>query len=173
MPPKKTASVATAATEPASAPAKKPAAAKRAPKKALSPTDEACSSEPKKRNMSAVPCEFVTAVSAALPDELNQKLKVKDVKEICETFVKTLVDKVKKGDTVSFTNHMTFKRQQRKARTYKNLKTGESINKPPHYVICMQVKPALKKVFDEVVVVDAPAKGGAAPAEPSVQQASA
>ena len=106
--------------------------------------------------MTAVPSEFVSAVHQALTPELSQKLKVKDVKELCELFVKTLVDKVKNGDTVSFTNNMTFKRQQRCARTYKNLKTGEAINKPPHYVMCMQVKPALKKAFDEVVVADAP-----------------
>lgn len=138
------------------APAKK-APVKRQPaaKKAVDATAD-CPSEPKKRNMTAVPCDFVSAVNSALPEDLAQKLKVKDVKDICEAFVKTLVDKVKKGETVSFTNHMTFKRQARRARTYKNLKTGESINKPPHYVLCMQVKPALKRAFDEVEVTTAP-----------------
>lgn len=132
---------------PKRAPRKAPAAKKtpKAPKAA--PEDG-----PKKRNMTAVSSDFVSTVQQSLSEELSKKLKVKDVKEICEAFVKVLVDKVKEGTTVSFTNNMTFKRQVRSKRTYKNLKTGDPIEKPPHYVMCMQVKPALKKVFDEIKV---------------------
>jgi nucleoid DNA-binding protein len=156
MPPKKTTAAAentpaTDATPASTAPTKK-APAKRGAKKDILPADAA--EGPKKRNMTAVPSDFVSQVQNQLPEDLAAKLKVKDVKEICELFVKTLVDKVKAGQTVSFTNNMTFKRQVRNARTYKNLKTGEAINKPPHYVLSMQVKPALKKVFDDLVVGD-------------------
>jgi nucleoid DNA-binding protein len=107
---------------------------------------------PKKRNMSVVSTDFVTSVYKSLPEDLQKVLKTKDVKELTETFVRVLVDKVKDGQVVSFTNHMTFKRQVRSARVYKNLKTGDPINKPPHYVFTMQVKPALKKTFDDVSV---------------------
>ena len=152
MAPKKTSVVASAATPAASPPPK------RAPrKKEATPADATTdAASNKKRNMTAVPNGFVTAVMHSLPEDLATKLKNKELKEICEAFVKTLVDNVKKGETVSFTNNMTFKRQQRCARTYKNLKTGEAINKPPHYVLCMQVKPALKKAFDELEVAPVP-----------------
>lgn len=110
----------------------------------------------KKRNMSAVSSDFVSALHQQLPSELQQSLKIKEVKEIAETFIKTLVDKVKNGETVSFTNHMTFKRQVRGPRTYTNLKTQEPIEKAPHYVLSMQVKPALKRAFDDVEVVVEP-----------------
>jgi len=109
---------------------------------------------PKKRNMTAVSSDFVSTVQGQLSEELSGKLKIKDVKELCEAFVKTLVDKVRGGETVSFTNNMTFKRQVRSARTYKNLKTGDPIKKPPHYVMSMQIKPALKKQFDDLPVTE-------------------
>ena len=162
MAPKKTTVAATASDAPvdvndtAATPVKK-APVKRAAKKdpaAPSSADGVASDTegPKKRNMTAVSSDFVASLQNQLSEDLSAKLKAKDVKEICELFVKTLVDKVKNGEAVSFTNNMTFKRQVRCARTYKNLKTGEAINKPPHYVICMQVKPALKKAFDDLVV---------------------
>jgi nucleoid DNA-binding protein len=128
-----------------------PKRARKAPvKKAAAKSQDA--EGPKKRNMTAVSSDFVSTVQTALPEDLVAKLKVKDVKELCETFVKVLVDKVKTGQTVSFTNNMTFKRQVRSKRVYKNLKTGEPIEKPPHYVMSMQIKPALKKVFDDIKV---------------------
>lgn len=114
--------------------------------------------EIKKRAMSAVSSDFVNTVQASLSEEVKGKLKVKDVKEICEAFVKTLVDNVKSGKAVNFTNHMSFARKTRAARSYKNLKTQEKIDKPAHYVFTMTVKPNLKKQFDGIEVVDPPAK---------------
>lgn len=108
--------------------------------------------EPTKRNMSAVSNDFVGAVHAALSDDLKAKLKVKECKELCETFVKTLVNTVIDGKNVNFTNHMSFARRMRAARVYKNLKTKEEITKPKHYVMTMTVKPSLKKQFDALVV---------------------
>jgi nucleoid DNA-binding protein len=150
MPPKKTTTTTGEAvdTPVTPKPAKRATVAKKAP---LNDT-AAANDGPKKRNMTAVPSDFVTQIHQQLSADLAAKLKVKDIKDICELFVKTLVDKVKAGQAVSFTNNMTFKRQVRSARTYKNLKTGDAINKPPHYVLCMQVKPALKKAFDDIVV---------------------
>lgn len=108
--------------------------------------------EPKKRNMSAVSSEFVTTVQSNVSEDLRSRLKAKDVKELCEAFVKVLVDTVKTGKNVNFTNNMGFARRLRAARTYKNLKTQEKIEKAPHYVFTMTVKPCLKKAFDELPV---------------------
>ena len=127
----------------------KPAKTKKVTPKKAKVKPEPVDDGPKKRNMTAVSTDFVSSVQASLSEELSAKLKVKDVKEICEAFVKTLVEKVQAGDTVSFTNNMTFKRQVRSARTYKNLKTGDPIKKPSHYVMSMQVKPALKKTSSD------------------------
>jgi nucleoid DNA-binding protein len=115
--------------------------------------------EAPKRNVSAVSIDFANTVKGALNFDINQK----QVKEVCEAFLQVLVNKVKAGETVSFINNMTFKRQIRSGRTYKNLKTGETINKPKHFVLTMQVRPALKKVFDEIDV-------DAAAAPPQVSQ---
>lgn len=132
--------------------AKKPRAPPKPKAAATEPaTTDAPDSTPNKRNVSAVSIDFANSVKGALSFDINQK----QVKEVCEAFLQVLVNKVKAGDTVSFINNMTFKRQMRSGRTYKNLKTGETINKPKHFVLTMQVRPALKKVFDEIEV-DAP-----------------
>lgn len=115
---------------------------------ATTTTTDAATTQAAKRNVSAISIDFANTVKGALSFDLNQK----QVKEVCEAFLQVLVDKVKAGETVSFTNNMTFKRQVRSARTYKNLKTGDTINKPKHFVLTMQVRPALKKVFDEIEV---------------------
>lgn len=121
-------------------------------KRAAAPKAKAVDGEVKKRNMSAVSTEFVSNVHASVSDDLKSKLKVKDVKDLCEAFVKTLVESVKSGKTVNFTNHMSFARKLRAARNYKNLKTQENIEKPAHYVFTMAVKPNLKKQFDVLPV---------------------
>jgi nucleoid DNA-binding protein len=111
----------------------------------------------KKRVMNAVPRDFQKLVMNNLP---GSALSAKDVKTVCEVFVKTLVSHVKSGETVSFTNNMTFKRVARDDRTHKNPKTGDEVFKPAHYVMVMEVKQALKKQFEEVPVtkVSVPAK---------------
>lgn len=148
MPPKKPATAtATATAAPkADAPKKAPRAA--AVKKAPVVAEDG----EKKRNMSAVSAEFVGKVQESLSEDLRAKLKQKEVKELCEAFVKTLVDTVKTGKAVNFTNHMSFARKLRTARVYQNLKTKEKIDKPAHYVFAMTVKPNLKKAFDAVPV---------------------
>lgn len=112
----------------------------------------------KKRVMNAVPADFVKQVKEAIPESI--KLSQKDLKTVCEAFVKTLVLQVKDGNTVSFTNNMTFKRVVRDDRTHKNPKTGEEVFKPAHYVMTMEVKPMLKRQFEEVKVDKAPPKKG-------------
>ena len=129
---------------------KKPRAPRKAPVKKAVAVDE--NGEVKKRVMSAVSADFVSKVNSSLSEDVKAKLKVKDIKEICETFVKVLVDTVKEGKTVNFTNHMSFARRLRAARTYQNLKTQQKINKDAHYVLAMTVKPNLKKQFDTLEV---------------------
>lgn len=106
----------------------------------------------KQRVMSACSSDFVSSVQAALSPELAAKLKVKDVKEVCEVFVKALVGSVLEGKNVNFTNHMSFARKVRAARVYKNLKTKESITKPKHFVMTMTIKPNLRKQFDDIAL---------------------
>lgn len=143
MPPKKTT---VAAQEPTVAPTTKAPAKKTKPP----PKQEGDAAEKKPRTMSACSSEFVSSVQASLSEELSSKLKVKELKEICETFVKTLVTSVLEGKNINFTNHMSFARKVRAARVYKNLKTKESITKPKHYVMTMAIKPHLRKQFDEI-----------------------
>lgn len=107
----------------------------------------------KKRVTSAVSDSFVKKVR----DVLEGSKSTKELKPICEAFVKALVEAVKQGESVSFTNNMTFKRVIRDDRTHKNPKTGEEVFKPAHYVFAMEVKPSLKKKFEEIEV---PSKGG-------------
>jgi DNA-binding protein HU-beta len=159
MAPKKTAAAAPAATKAAPAP-KAPKAA--APKAAAAPADGA------KKTLSPVPMPLAAKVAKALGDEI--KITQKDVKAICEAFVKVIVADTLEGNTVALPNYITFKRVLRKERKHKNPQTKEEIVKPAHYVLCMDVKASLKKQFEEVKVdPNAPTKatkktGGAAPA---------
>lgn len=102
-----------------------------------------------KRVINAVPTEFVKQIKEDLGET---KLTSKEIKAVAESFVRVLVNQIKSGSSVSFTNNMTFKRALRGDRTHKNPKTGEEVFKKAHYVMCMDVKPALKKVFEEIKV---------------------
>lgn len=117
-----------------------------------------------KKTLSPVPMPMAVRVAKALL-ESNPEIKVtqKDVKAICEAFVKTIVADTLEGNTVALPNYITFKRVLRKERTHKNPQTKEAILKPAHYVLTMDVKANLKKQFEEVkVVAPVPAvkKGG-------------
>lgn len=111
--------------------------------------------EPKKREVSsAVPKTLVDLVFANLKDAGEVSTTKKDIKAICDCFVKTLVAQVMEGEKVTLTNHMTFKRALRKERKHKTPKTGVEVTKPAHYVMTMEVKPDLKKKFVEVEIQD-------------------
>jgi len=130
---------------------------------AVAVADSASGEESSARIVNAVPSSFVKQIKESLPESI--KLRQKDLKVVCEVFIKTLVDQVKTGNTVSFTNNMTFKRVKRDDRMHKNPKTGEEVFKPAHYVMTMEVKPMLKKKFEGVTVTDEPKKGGASESE--------
>ena len=74
------------------------------------------------------------------------------VKTILDMFIKTIVENVKNGDNVTLTNYMTFKRTQRAERTHKIPKTDNTVTKPAHMVMTIDVKPALKKEFEALPV---------------------
>lgn len=128
---------------------------KKAPKVETIPEvtqDSDAPKEPKVRHVTAVSAEFVDIVLKSLSEETQDKLNKKTTKEVCEAFIKALVQQVQDGKTTTFTNNMTFKRGFRKARTHKNPKTGETVEKEAHYVFTMDVKPALKKAFEAITV---------------------
>jgi nucleoid DNA-binding protein len=112
---------------------------------------DGCDADKKQRVMNSVSKEFLKLVVSNMPSSTN--MSAKDIKTVCEVFVKSLVSHVKTGGTVSFTNNMTFKRVTRDNRTHKNPKTGEEVFKPTHYVMVMEVKQALKKQYGEIPVV--------------------
>jgi DNA-binding protein HU-beta len=163
MAPKKTTAAAPAATKTAPAPKAPKAAAPKAA--AVAPVDGA------KKTLSPVPMPLAAKVAKALGDEI--KITQKDVKAICEAFVKVIVADTLEGNTVALPNYITFKRVLRKERKHKNPQTKEEIVKPAHYVLCMDVKASLKKQFEEVKVdPNAPTKatkktGGAVASTPA------
>ena len=112
---------------------------------------------------SCVSMEFVKVVKGALPDDIKVDLTRTDLKLICETFVKTIISQVMSGEKVTLTNHMTFKRTLRKERKHVNPQKYntkntdadfEMITKPAHYILSMDVKPALKKVFEAIEIAE-------------------
>lgn len=124
-----------------------------APKTKTPKADAASSSS--RVSVSSVSDNFVALVKADVVTRPDSMFTNKEIKAICESFIKVLVSQVKEGKTVSFKNHMSFKRVERGERTHKNPKTNEDIVKPAHYVMTMTVMPALKDQFEELPVMSA------------------
>ncbi len=116
-------------------------------------SDSEATGDKKKRIVNGcVSMEIVKQVAAAIPDvDMSQK----NIKLILDTFVKTVIENCKSGTNVTLTNYMTFKRSERQERTHKVPNSDKTVVKPKHYVLTIDVKPALKKQFEEIVV-DAP-----------------
>lgn len=87
----------------------------------------------------------------------STKYTASDIKAIVDSAVKNIVAQVAAGESVSFQKIVTFNRALRSAREHKNPKTGEPIHKAAHYVMTMEVKPALKEYFGTIKVDDATA----------------
>lgn len=120
-------------------------------------------SKPEKKErkvVNAVPLSLVKLVHEVLKgsDDLKDEVRnitQKDLKSICETFVKTMIEQVKSGETVTFTKHLTLKRVLRAERTHVNpTDRSQEFQKPAHYIISMDVKPSLKKQFEEIDIVE-------------------
>lgn len=111
--------------------------------------------EPKKRHVSAVTPSFIKAVTESIQSQVKNEV----VKDICETFVKVLIEKVMEGETVQFTNHFVFKMKTREGRNYRVPNKDKNapprtVAKPDRYAFSMTVRPGLKKLFDTVEVTD-------------------
>lgn len=142
-------------------------AAKKAPAPKKAPAAKSVDAETGKKVLSPVPMPLAKKVAEAVQEEV--KVSQKDVKAICEAFIRTIVKETMSGNTVALPNFFTLKRVLRKARTHKNPQTKEEIHKPAHFVLSMDVKTNLKQQFEKLDVTDAPApkakkaqKGGAA-----------
>ena len=128
---------------------------KEKPKKMVKKSDSDDDEPKQKRHVSAVTPAFLKAVKDSLRVDANGEV----IKDICETFVKVLIDKVMEGESVQFTNHFVFKMKSRKGRDYlvpskdKNAKP-RTVPKPDRYGFSMTVRPGLKKMFDEIEVTD-------------------
>ena len=96
------------------------------------------------------------SIPSTIIDQVKQTtgLAANDARKVCDAFISTLIDHVKTGKSVSLKNCITFKRVLRGDRNHKNPKTGEGIFKKAHYVMTMDVKPALRREFEELVVAD-------------------
>lgn len=106
------------------------------------------------KEVSSIPSNIIKLVAKELPPSVTKKdMTQKDIKAVCESFLSVLVKAVKAGESVSFTNKMTFKRVHRGARVHKNPKTGEEIHKEAHYVMSMDIKPFLKREFEAIPIV--------------------
>jgi len=81
-------------------------------------------------------------------------LTVDETRKVCDSFIRALIAQVKTGKSVSFKNCITIKRVLRGDRNHKKPKTGESIFKKAHYVMAMDVKPALRKEFEDIEVTE-------------------
>jgi nucleoid DNA-binding protein len=84
--------------------------------------------------------------------------KQMEVKKICDLFVKTIVTMVMNDEKVTLTNHVSFRRTLRKERDRmvpsKAKGQAKTVHKASHYVMTMEMKPALKARFDELPISD-------------------
>jgi nucleoid DNA-binding protein len=103
-----------------------------------------------KRTCSAVPASIVKLVQASIADDIE--ISLKKLKFICDSLIGVIVNEVESGKSVTLTNHFTFKRAYRAERTHKVISTGESMTKPEHYTMTVQVKPALKNRLYELEI---------------------
>ena len=129
------------------APPKVAAAKKIAPQ--VSSSDSETESFTKQRACNAVSLKMAKEVKEVMGDCASD-LSQDKIHKVCNALIKVIVDQVKSGKNVTLTNHMSFKRVMRKERVHRNPKTGESVNKPAHFVLKMEVKQALKAQFEEL-----------------------
>lgn len=84
---------------------------------------------------------------AAIVDAVNEKLGTTKVQaeEAVDTVVNSIVDSLKSGEDVSIAGLGIFAVKQRKGRTARNPRTGESIEVPPMKVPKFRPAKALKE----------------------------
>ena len=108
----------------------------------------------KKEKKGSVPVDLIKQMME--DPNMPSGMTIKAAKAICECYMRTVFEKVKQGESVTLTNWMTFKRALRAERTHyvpsKENPTAEKkkIVKPAHYVMTIDVKPALKAEFEGI-----------------------
>ena len=82
-------------------------------------------------------------------DEPTQSLNVtiKAAQTLLNGFVRMLIADTAAGRVNSITNFVTFKREVRKARDHKNPQTLDVVHVPDHYVMKVDIKPAVKNLL--------------------------
>ena len=103
----------------------------------------------KHRCSNAVSLKMAKEVKEFMGDSASD-LSQDKIHKVCNALIKVIVDQVKSGKTVTLTNNMSFKRVLRNERVHRNPKTHESVTKPAHFVLKMEVKQALKTQFEEL-----------------------
>lgn len=126
-----------------------------APKVAKKVVSSDCESSEttKQRSCNAVSLKLAKEVKEFMGDNASD-LSQDMISKVCNAFIKVIIDQVKSGKNVTLTNHMTFKRNLSDERMRKNPKTQESILKPAHYTLKMELKPALKVEFAQLDVAE-------------------
>ena len=108
----------------------------------------------KKEKKGSVPVDLIKQMME--DPNMPSGMTIKAAKAICECYMRTVFENVKQGESVTLTNWMTFKRALRAERTHyvpsKENPSAEKkkIVKPAHYVMTIDVKPALKAEFEEI-----------------------
>ena len=108
----------------------------------------------KKEKKGSVPVDLIRQMME--DPNMPSGMTIKAAKAICECYMRTVFENVKQGESVTLTNWMTFKRALRAERTHygpsKENPSAEKkkIVKPAHYVMTIDVKPALKAEFEEI-----------------------
>lgn len=133
--------------------AKKPAkSSSRSKSKDMDEDDDDASSDSEGSSKRQVNSAISKVMLEAVHEALDGSFTKKDIKLICDTFVKQLVSHVMEGEKITLTNHMTFKRALRAEREHVTPNTGKRVTKPAHYVIAMEVKPSLKERFANIKI---------------------
>lgn len=127
-------------------------------------TDNDNEDEAAKIEQRAVTQNTASEVSKMLKEkDFKPDLNIKQVREVCETFVQHMTNCVKNNKQFTLTNVATFKRMLRNERcntnpqiysknTVNKDQLQKKIYKPPHYVMVMNVRKKLKDAFESIPV---------------------
>jgi len=107
----------------------------------------------KKGTLSPIPVSVVKSIKQKMDNEHPGMIKnMNEVKLVAEKFLETVVEMTKTKQSVALPNYFTLKPVLRNERVHRNPQNGETVKKPAHYVLCMDVKNKLKKEIAEIDV---------------------
>lgn len=88
-----------------------------------------------------------------LHTKVDNGLTVDQLHTICESMFQLIIEKVKNGENVNFTNFIKFQRIVNKERTFRNPKNKTETTKPARYGISIKVMPNLRSAFESIPMV--------------------